>query len=231
MKKWPLLAKLKFLGSVNPKLPNLSKLKFSGKKAGWGLAGMAMCLVVYLLGIQPAVEATRNAETEITQKRKVLLKFEEYLRNRKAVEEELDRATKQYEGIQQRLLPGESIQLGGASLQEIIKQLSVKNGINVRSFKILEPKEIDSFRKVSVQIDFTPTNSMLGLGQFMYDVEHYEKDLMISEMDLIVPNIRMANNVQGSMVISGLMKGMKTKEKEKGKEKEKPREREKGRKG
>jgi len=39
---------------------------------------------------------------------------------------------------------------------------------------------------------------------------------MISDMDLLVLNIRMPNQVQGSMVISGLMKG--TKPKEKGKE-------------
>ena len=114
------------------------------------------------------------------------------------------------EGIQQRLLPGDTPQLGAASLQEIVKRLSEKNGIGIRSFRILEPKEIDSFRKVSLQIDFNPTNSMLSLGQFMHDIEHHEKELMISEMDLLVLNIRMPNNIQGSMVISGLMKGTKT---------------------
>jgi hypothetical protein len=56
---------------------------------------------------------------------------------------------------------------------------------------------------------------MLSLGQFMHDIEHHEKELMISEMDLLIPNIRMPNSVQGNMVISGLMKGVtKTKEKE-----------------
>ncbi len=81
---------------------------------------------------------------------------------------------------------------------------------------MLEPKETDSYRKVSIQIDFNPNNSMLNLGQFIYDIETHEKELMISEMDLLVLNIRMPNQVQGSMVISGLMKG--TKPKEKGKE-------------
>jgi len=192
----------------------LRKARFSKKKAAWGLIGIAISILIYLLGIHPAVEATRKAEDEIVQKKKLLLKYEEYLRNRKAVEEELDRATKQYEGIQQRLLPGESPQLGAANLQEIVKRLSEKNGIGIRSFRILEPKEIDSFRKVSLQIDFNPTNSMLSLGQFFHDIEHQEKDLMISEMDLLILNFRMPNSIQGSMVISGLMKGTKTKEKE-----------------
>jgi hypothetical protein len=36
---------------------------------------------------------------------------------------------------------------------------------------------------------------------------------MISEMDLLVLNVRMPNQIQGNLVISGLMKGMKTQEK------------------
>ena len=56
---------------------------------------------------------------------------------------------------------------------------------------------------------------MLSLGQFIYDIEHHEKELLVSEMDFLVSNIRMPNQIQGNLVISGLMKGTKTKEKEK----------------
>jgi len=78
----------------------------------------------------------------------------------------------------------------------------------------LEPKEIGVYRKISLNIDFNPTNSILGLGQFVHDIEHHEKELMmISEMDLLVLNTRMPNNIQGSLVISGVMKGAPMKEK------------------
>ena len=78
---------------------------------------------------------------------------------------------------------------------------------------MMEPKEVDSYRKISIQVDFNPISSVLNLSQFIYDIEHHQRGLMISEMDLLVFNIRMANSVQGSMVISGLMKGVKSKEK------------------
>ena len=78
---------------------------------------------------------------------------------------------------------------------------------------MMEPKEIDSYRKISIQVDFNPISSVLNLSQFIHDIEHHQRGLMISEMDLLVFNIRMANSVQGSMVISGLMKGVKSKEK------------------
>ncbi len=197
----------------------LKHSRSSRKRLIWGLIVVFIAVLAYFFGVEPLVESTRKTEEELALKKKVVLRYETFLRNRKATEEELGRALKQYEEAQQKLLPGETPQLGAANLQEIVKRLSEKNGIGIRSFRILEPKEIDSFRKVSLQIDFNPTNSMLSLGQFIHDIEHHEKGLMISEMDLLVVNIRMPNNIQGNMVISGLMKGTKTKEKEKEKEK------------
>jgi hypothetical protein len=218
LKEWPFLKKLSSLKkwSVLKKWPLLERWKFSQKRILWGLIGIVLLILLYTFGILPLVEARKKAEEEILLKRRALLRYEEYLGNRTIFEEELDRTLKQYEMLQGRLLAGETPQLGAASLQEIVRRLSEKDGVGIRSFRMLEPKEIDSYRRISIQIDFNPNNSMLNLGQFIYDIETHEKELMISEMDLLVLNIRMPNQVQGSMVISGLMKG--TKAKEKGKE-------------
>ena len=185
----------------------------SQRRLIWGLIAMTAIVLVYFYGVQPLLEDTRKAEEELALKKKMIVKYENFLRNRKAVEDELGQTLKQYEEIQQALLPGETPQLGAANLQEIVKRLSEKNGIGIRSFRILEPKEIDFYRQISLQIDFTPTNSMLSLGQFIHDIEHHEKGLIISQMDLLVANIRMPNSIQGNVVISGLMKGTKPKEK------------------
>ena len=221
MKEWPFLKNLKKLPSLKKwpvlkKWPFLERWRFSQKRILWGAIGIVLLVLLYTFAIIPLVEARKKAEEEILLKRRALLRYEEYLGNRKSFEEELDRTLKQYEMIQGRLLAGETPQLGAASLQEIVRRLSEKDGVGIRSFRMLEPKEIDSYRKISIQIDFNPNNSMLNLGQFIYDIETHEKELMISDMDLLVLNIRMPNQVQGSMVISGLMKG--TKAKEKGKE-------------
>jgi len=205
-RKWPVLKTW----------PLLERWRFSQKRILWGLIGIALLILLYAFAVIPLVEARKKAEEEILLKRRALLRYEEYLGNRKIFEEELDRTLKQYEMIQGRLLSGETPQLGSASLQEIVRRLSEKDGVGIRSFRMLEPKETDSYRKISIQIDFNPNNSMLNLGQFIYDIETHEKELMISEMDLLVLNIRMPNQVQGSMVISGLMKGTKPKEKGKG---------------
>jgi hypothetical protein len=191
----------------------LKALNLPRRKALWGVSVAAVAILIYFLGVVPLTEAKKKAEEEIVLKRKVLLKYEEYLKNRKTVEEELHRTIKVHETVQQRLLAGETPQLGAANLQEIIKRLFDKNSVAIRSFRILEPKEMNVYRRISLHIEFNPINSILNLGQLIYDIENNEKELMISEMDLLVFNPRMPNNIQGSLVISGLMKSVKTKEK------------------
>ncbi len=195
----------------------LGKISFPQKKGLWVFLGIAACVFVYFFGVLPMLDQIKKAEEEIALKKRALLKYDEFLQTRKSVEEELERLSRQYEEIQQKLLPGDTPQLGAATLQEIVKRLSEARSIAIRSFRILEPKDINSLRRVSIQIDFNPTNSMLNLGEFIYDIEHHEKELMISEMDLLVLNIRMPNNLQGNMVITGLMKSSKP-PKEKGRE-------------
>jgi hypothetical protein len=194
------------------KLGFLEKGKISQKKFLWGFIGMAVLILIYTYGIVPLVEAKKKAEEEIVLKQRILQKYVEVIQNRKKGEAALERSLKQIGEIEKVLLPGETPQLGGAGLQDIVKRLSEKNGIALRSFRILEPKEVGVYRRISLQIDFNPISSMLSLGQFIYDVEHQEKKLRISEMDLLVFNPRMPNNIQGNMVVSGLMKESKFKE-------------------
>ncbi len=203
LEKWSFPKNLTFLKTV----------KFSQKRILFVLAGIVMIILIISFGVLPLIEAKKRAQEEIVLKKRALLKYEQFLQNRKAIEEELGRTLKQYAEIQQKLLSGETPQLGAANLQEIVKRLSEKNGIGIRSFRMLEPKEMNFYVKISLHIDFNPINSMLSLGQFIHDIEHHEKELMISEMDFLVFNPRIPNNIQGSLIVTGLMKKVKIKEK------------------
>jgi len=198
------------------KKPSLSFLKgtqITHKKLLWGLIAVSAGALLYFYGILPLAEAKKTAEEEIVLNQKLLSKYSEVLQGRKGVEEDLDRVVKQNEEVQKKLLPGETPQLGGAYLQDVVKKLSDKYGLSLRSFRILEPKDLGVYRRISLQIDFNPVGSMMNLTQFIYDLEHQEKEIFISDLDLLIFNPRMPGNIQGNMVISGLMKGEKPKEK------------------
>ncbi len=196
----------------------LKKANLSNRKFFWGLIAIASALAAYTFLVVPLVEAKKRADLAISLNQRVLLKYGEILSNRKVVEEGLARTLKQREEIQNRLIPGETTQLGAANLQDLVKRLAEKNSMGLRSFRNLDPKEVGSFRRISVQIEFNPLSSIQNLTQFLYELEHQEQELMISEMDLLVFNPRMPNTIQGNLIISGLMKGSKGRDQEKGRE-------------
>ncbi len=213
-----------------PRMPKKGKLQ---NKHLLGLVAIGV-LGLLLLNQYGALEAVdflgwkKKKEKEITFERRRLAEFEQVIKEREGTENDHRRVAKQNEDIQERLLAAETPQLGAAILQDIVRQASEKNSISLRSFRTLEPKDLGIYRRVSLQIDFNPTSSMKNLSQFIYDLEGHQKALMISEMDLLVFNPRMANNVQGNLVISALMPGSKAREKKKeGKEKEESKEKEK----
>lgn len=195
------------------KIPWLEKGKVSQGKFLWVLIGIALAILIYNWGIAPLVEAKKRADEEVALKQRLLGKYAELIQTRKMVEEGLDRAQKQHEEIERKLLPGETPQLGAAHLQDTVKRLSEKNGISLRSFRTLEPKEAGPYRKISLQIEFNPINSMMSLSQFIHDLEGQEKKLIIAEMDLLIFNPRVPHHIQGSLVVYGLMKGSKSREK------------------
>jgi hypothetical protein len=198
------------------KKPSLSFLRgtqITRKKLLWGLIAVSAGALLYLYGVLPLAEAKKKAEEEIVLNQRLLSKYAEVQQGRKGVEEDLERVLKQNEEVQKKLLPGETPQLGGAYLQDVVKKLSDKYGLSLRSFRILEPKDLGVYRRISLQIDFNPVGSMMNLTQFIYDLEHQEKEIFISDLDLLIFNPRMPSNIQGNMVISGLMKGEKPKEK------------------
>jgi hypothetical protein len=196
----------------------LRKANLSQKKFFWGLIAIALALAAYIFLVVPLVEAKKKADQTIALNQRILLKYAEILQNRKTVEEGLAGTQKQREEIQKRLIQGETPQLGAAHLQDLVKRLAEKNNLGLRSFRNLDPKEVGSFRRISVQIEFNPLSSMQNLTQFLYELEHQEQELMISEMDILVFNPRMPNTIQGNLIISGLMKGSKGKDQEKGRE-------------
>ncbi len=189
----------------------------SSPRIFWPLVTVAGAFLLYYLVIIPWEETRKKAEEEILLKRKILTQYNEILQNRSAIETNLEKAKKQIEEINKKLISGETLQLAAANLQDMVKKIAEKNFLSLRSFRVLDPKDVGPFRQVSLQIEFLPTNSMLNLSHFIADLENQEKLINITDMDLLIINPRVPNALQGNLVISAYMKGSKLQEKGQGK--------------
>ena len=191
--------------------------QLKGRKKNLLLLLMAAVLVVviYEFGVVTLLESQRRVRDELGLKTKMLGRYDEFVKTEKDIEEELGQVEKQVEAIQAKLLPGETPQIMAASLQEMLKKTSEKNGIQIRSFRIGEPKELNFFLRVPVIIEINPTKSMSSLTYFLYDIENGEKLLVISDLNLTAPNMRNPTEVQGNLTVTGFARNNQPKGKAK----------------
>jgi Tfp pilus assembly protein PilO len=178
------------------------------------LAGV-LVVVIYEFGVVALLESQRRVRDDLGLKSKMLGRYDEFVKTEKDIEEELGQVEKRVEAIQAKLLPGETPQIMAASLQEMLKTLSEKNGIQIRSFRIGEPKELNYFMRVPVIIEINPTKSMSSLTYFLYDIENAERLLVISDLNLTAPNMRNPTEVQGNLTVTGFARNNQPKGKAK----------------
>jgi Tfp pilus assembly protein PilO len=178
------------------------------------LAGV-LVVVIYEFGVVALLESQRRVRDDLGLKSKMLGRYDEFVKTEKDIEEELGQVEKRVEAIQAKLLPGETPQIMAASLQEMLKTLSEKNGIQIRSFRIGEPKELNFFLRVPVIIEINPTKSMSSLTYFLYDIENAERLLVISDLNLTAPNMRNPTEVQGNLTVTGFARNNQPKGKAK----------------
>ena len=191
--------------------------KLIGRKKNLLLLLMAAVLVVviYEFGVVALLESQRKVRDELGLKTKMLGRYDEFMKTGKEIEDDLGQVQSQVETIQAKLLPGDTPQIMAANLQEMLKKLSEKNGIQIRSFRIGEPKELNFFLRVPVIIEINPTKSMSSLTYFLYDIENADKFLAISDLNLTAPNMRNPTEVQGNLTVTGFAKNTQPKGKAK----------------
>jgi Tfp pilus assembly protein PilO len=191
------------------------KLKGRNKTLLLFLLAGVLVVVIYEFGVVALLESQRRVRDDLGLKSKMLGRYDEFVKTEKDIEEELGQVEKQVEAIQAKLLPGETPQIMAASLQEMLKTLSEKNGIQIRSFRIGEPKELNYFMRVPVIIEINPTKSMSSLTYFLYDIENAERLLVISDLNLTAPNMRNPTEVQGNLTVTGFARNNQPKGKAK----------------
>ena len=123
----------------------------SRRKNLLSLIGIGIAVILASqFAIIPIVESERKVKEELLLKRKMLSRYQEFIRTGKDIEEELNQMGQQVEAIQLKLLPGETPQINAANLQEILKKFSEKNtllrikGCSDRMMKILKMLKLDN---------------------------------------------------------------------------------------
>jgi len=169
--------------------------------------GTAVIFSTVKYGIDPFIERQQLVREEIPVRIQQLEKYRRFVAGKSRSEENLKRIRALSKKSEQKMLPGATPALAAANLQDILKTLSAKNLISIKSEKVLDTKPLDFFERIPVQIEFTST--ITNLTNFLHDIESYEKLLIINDLTVRVTSRRNPRDVRATLVVTGLMKGAK----------------------
>jgi len=164
---------------------------------------IAVVFVLFQYIIDPFMESQSRIEEEIPTKRMQLEKYRQFVAGKAKAEQDLQRIENLAKRSSNKLLSGNTSPLAAANLQEILKTLSAKNMIKIRSEKVLDSKQYDYYVQIPVQIEFMST--ITDLTNFLYDIETYQKILTIVDLNIRVANRRDPRDVHATIVVAGLM--------------------------
>jgi type II secretory pathway component PulM len=191
-------------------VPKILKMK-SRREKSLVLAALFTAVTVLTVKfiVNPIFETQEQIREEIPVKLKQLEKYHQFIAEKSRFEENLKSVKALSSRSMAKLLAGDTAPLAAANLQDILKTLSAKNQIAIKSEKVLNPIPNGSFEQIPVQIEFM--SSITNLTNFLYDMEAYDKLLVPTDLDIRVINRRNPQDISVVIVVAGLMQANKEK--------------------
>ncbi len=145
---------------------------------------------LYTFIIKPVNNSRMQIKTDIEKKLDFIDRYKEVLKNKDIVDTRMIELEKKEEQMRSYLLSGDTPPLAAADLQNLLQSAGGELGLTMESVKVLEPKKVDIFYQISV--DVSMRTEMRKLRDFIYKIENSQKFLF-------VPRLRMRvikNNIQ-----------------------------------
>ncbi len=170
---------------------------------------MLLVLLAYALVISPLLDLKDSWARELDKRAMLLQKY-------KALENDKQAVTRAYQNMQKalaraegQLLTGVNPAVASADLQEILKNLTRTLGVQVNSTKVLSPQESGAYLEVPIEVQMSCTIDQLVM--MLYRLEHHEKLLVVTELDVNAPRRRRRaprddSTLRAHLVVEGLMK-------------------------
>ncbi|OGW15005.1 MAG: hypothetical protein A3G93_14815 [Nitrospinae bacterium RIFCSPLOWO2_12_FULL_45_22] len=161
----------------------------------------ALLFLVYKLILGPVITSEGKIKEELVAKEKLLDKYHHFLDEKGQAEEQLKLLRGALKSLEPRLFTGKTTSLAAADLQNLLKTLSTKNNIDIKSTKVLDTEKVERYEKIPVQI--ITESYVTHLVDFLYAVENQDKILVIPELNIDITNYRYPDKVRATLVVAG----------------------------
>ncbi len=172
---------------------------------------MLFLLLFYLAVVRPIISLEESWSQDLTHQRQLLAKYQGLIASKARVVQGNKDMKAALARAEAQFLSGTNPAVASADLQEILKNLTRDNGVQMTSTKVLQPREAGPYLEVPVQAQLSCTTAQLLT--ILYQLEHHKKLLFVPELEVNAPRwtvgAKAESNLQVNLVISGVIKKSK----------------------
>lgn len=165
-----------------------------------------VAVVVYLLVtlvVQPIYATQVRKDREIQDKIRFIEKYYDVLNQKAYYEAKSQENEKVQKSLTQKFLEGTKPGLAAAGLQKVLEGFASKSSVKIDRVRVEKHKFTESL--MAIPIEITLRSSLKNLTQFIYQIESYEKFLVVEELNSRRINKTDPEELQATILISGFI--------------------------
>jgi Tfp pilus assembly protein PilO len=167
------------------------------------LLGLAFLSLPYFEGIQ-------GGQTDIAVQRKRVEKYRQTVQQRGEIETRLAYLKKSLDRAETGLLTGKTEALAAADIQNILNEIALGSGVEIRSLQVLKSQKKDSDPYVGVPLQFNISTTIRQLKDILYKIEASPKYfLTVEKIGISVAGAGSPGQIRCDVTVSGIMKNVK----------------------
>ncbi len=171
------------------------------------LVGVAVVVAAAIAGwtfvIEPVVDRNRTMAELVPARRQVLDKRRDLLARAPALRTELEDATARIDQFKRRLLTAATPPVAASELVRIIKDASLKGGLEVRSERILTP--VVRGELLEIPLEITVSGGIRELVTMLHEIEEAPKLLTLQDIKIRVLNVGQPKDLLTTITVSGFI--------------------------
>jgi len=151
-----------------------------------GMVFLALSIFFLVLGryfvVEPYSARREWVKSQLEIHSRLLKKQKQYLNRRTQLEGDLGQLKTKLETLDSSLLPGDTPPVSASALQETVREIAAKEGVQIVSTRVLSPKPAGSFLSIPVQVEVSGE-----IGQVVNLIKGIESSsmlLVVSEVNV-----------------------------------------------
>ncbi|MFA5323786.1 MAG: type II secretion system protein GspM [Smithella sp.] len=174
------------------------------------IAGAVLLLFGLAFWLFPFFEGIQGGQTDIAAQKKRIAKYRQTVKGRGELEARFALLNKSLARAEAGFLTGKTAALSAVDIQNILNEIALGSGVEIKSTQVLKSQNKDSDLYISVPVQFTVIATIRQLKDILYKIEASPKFfLTVERFGLSVTGPGNSGQLRVDITVSGIMKNIK----------------------